>query len=90
MMKELQDKLTKQNQEFYEAVQLKGMGEKYKTLERRVKDFCLENLPSFPSLAPMHFNQFFPGEKCPDYDSIFKLKYPKEYQEHQKKQQAKK
>ena len=83
-MKELQDKFQKQSQELNEIVALRDVDEKYKALERRIKDFCLESLPQFPSLAPMHYKQFFPGEKCPDYDAIFELKYPKEYQEHKK------
>ena len=85
-MKELQDKFQKQSQELNEILALKDMNEKYKALERRVKDFCLESLPKFPSLAPLHFKQFLPDDKCPDYDAIFKLKYPDEWQEHQRKQ----
>jgi hypothetical protein len=64
--------------------------ERYKILERRVRDYCLEHLPKYPDLATVYFTKFFPEQKCPDYDAIFRLKYPKEYQEYSVKELTKK
>ena len=59
---------------------LKDSEEKYKVLERRVKDYYLEHLFQYPNLPVVNFTKFLSDEKCPNYDTIFKLKFQKEYQ----------